>query len=129
MFRLGTLFVSIILFFQSINIHVVDVIRLGDLMEHANFHAQEYGDDWFAFFVKHYGEEKEEHEQKANHQEHKKLPFSEQICSGITVFVILPNEPEAVNFELEENFSRDFFYSDLYRFVTVEDFFQPPQYS
>ena len=46
---------SLLVFFQSVGIGISDVFMLTDLVEHAKFHSEEYGDDFFAFFDKHYG--------------------------------------------------------------------------
>lgn len=129
MFRIVSPIIALFLFFQSINVQVVDIVRLGDLVEHANFHAQEYGDDWISFFVKHYGADKEEHEQKSNHKEHEKLPFSEHISSITSAFIQIPFESSAIHFTFEKDLNKTFFYSDLYRYISSVDFFQPPQFS
>ena len=69
--------------FQSLNIDMDDVIQLDELIEHSQFHKAEYGDNFFVFVSKHYGELKAEHDQK--HQEeqedHEGLPFSHHSCS------------------------------------------------
>ncbi len=66
-------------------------MQLDELIEHAQFHKQEYGDTFFVFPSKHYGELKAEHSK--NHQEeqkdHEQLPFQ---CHGhiITIIAFLP---------------------------------------
>ncbi len=69
--------ISTILLVQSMNFHLSDIAKLGDLVEHAQFHQKEYGDDMFAFFAKHYGELKAEHEKQNpyEHKDHENLPF------------------------------------------------------
>ena len=67
MTKIGSIAISLLILFQSFNIHLDDVIELDELIEHAQFHSAEYGDNFFVFISKHYGELKAEHNQQ--HQE------------------------------------------------------------
>jgi hypothetical protein len=66
-----------------------DLVQIDELIEHASFHQQEYGDNFFVFLSKHYGELKAEHEK--NHQEevpdHEQLPFQYSAHTGVVMAV------------------------------------------
>ena len=47
---------------QSFNIHIPEVLKLKNLVEHLEFHKSVYGDDIFSFVAKHYGNQKLKHE-------------------------------------------------------------------
>lgn len=64
---------------QSAHITPADLTGLDELMEHASYHQQQFGDNFVTFLSKHYGDQKEDHSQK--HQEekpqHEQLPFQQ----------------------------------------------------
>ena len=77
MIRLGAIFLASLMLVQSFGIAFADLVQLDELMEHARFHKEQYGDDFISFFAKHYGEQKEEHHNKHQEEqsEHDQLPF------------------------------------------------------
>lgn len=121
---------ALFLFMQSINLHLNDFLRIGDLIEHANYHADELGDDWFSFFQKHYGEDSQEHIQNHHKKEHQKLPKHDHICSSSVPAFVLTTK---VNFSLKADYfptkKTIFFYQDLYSCIQSVDIFQPPKYA
>ena len=123
---------SLTVFFQSVGMEVSDILMLSDLVEHAKFHSDEYGDDLFTFFEKHYGELKAEHQ--ATHQEekpqHDKLPFQHHNCNHTLSEVILlgyefPLKKPDVSFTPNHLF----YYENLYLFNQGTVIFQPPKLS
>ena len=105
-------------------------MQFDELIEHARFHKQEYGDTFFVFLSKHYGELKAEHSK--NHQEeqkdHEQLPFQ---CQGhiVVANAFIPaqsdffsNDLEILN-AIEFNFHYFNFYSSLYE----RELLQPPK--
>jgi hypothetical protein len=113
---------------QSIDLHLSSFLRLGDLIEHANYHSDELGDDWWSFFQKHYGEDSQEHIQGQHEEKHQKLPKHDHICSSSMAVFVLTNK---VNFSLKTDFSPKntavFFYQNLYSSIQEVDIFQPPK--
>ena len=71
--RLTSILLSGLLLFQSLHLGIPDLAQLDELLEHAQYHHQQYGDSFLTFLTKHYGEQKPEHQQE--HQEHEQLPF------------------------------------------------------
>ena len=109
---------------------MADIFMLNDLVEHAQFHSEEYGDNFFTFFEKHYGDLKAEH-QKTNQEEqskHDKLPFQHNSCNHLMAEVIVigyefPLEKSVVTYSSKSHF----FYQDLYSFHKRASIFQPPR--
>lgn len=124
-----SVFLSILIGLQSLNISVADILSLDDLIDHAVLHKKEFGDSFFQFIVKHYGDERLAHEQQSNHQNsHEKLPFQNNITLSI-VFTILPTNDLVLldKNQSQEQSSPSFFYispsGDLY----ISGIFQPPR--
>ena len=101
-----------------------------DLVEHAKYHSEEFGDDFFTFFEKHYGDLKAEHQK--NHQEeksqHEKLPFQHNNCNHLVAEVVIPNyqlplEKKVVSYTATPHF----YYQDLYSYLERVSIFQPPK--
>jgi hypothetical protein len=128
--KLIAIALSVLLLIQSFNIGTDDLLQFDELIEHARFHKQEYGDTFFVFLSKHYGELKAEHSK--NHQEeqkdHEQLPFQ---CQGhiVVANAFIPtqsdffsNDLEILN-AIEFNFHYFNFYSSLYE----RELLQPPK--
>jgi len=125
-----TILLSLVVSFQSVGIGISDLLMLTDLVEHAKFHAEEHGDDFFTFFDKHYGSLKAEH-QKVNKEEeaqHEKLPFQHQNCnhnlSEVVVVVYEFSLNKTEGFAIEK---LNFHYQNLYTFLERASIFQPPK--
>jgi len=50
MLKINSIAIALLILIQSFNIHLSDIVELDELIEHAQFHAKEYGDD-FAFVL------------------------------------------------------------------------------
>ena len=129
--KLIAFIISSILLVQSMNFHFSDIARIGDLIEHAQFHQDEYGDDLFAFFAKHYGELKAEHEKQNpyEHQDHEKLPFhcdhhTSNHIQLIFSFVDKALIPTPKFFVFRESTS---FYVSIYNSPDLNTILQPPR--
>lgn len=83
MSKLVAISFSLLMLFQSISIDMDDLIQLDELVEHSQFHKEQYGDNFFVFVSKHYGELKAEHNQKHQDEQddHDELPFSHHSCT------------------------------------------------
>lgn len=122
--------ISLIVSIQSIGMDISDIFMLKDLVEHAKFHSKEYGDDFFTFFEKHYGELKTEH-QNTHHEEksqHDKLPFQHNNCNHSLSEVVVSGYAfplkKSVTFYTNEH---HFHYKNLYLFLEIAPIFQPPR--
>lgn len=123
---------SLLVFFQSVGIGVSDLFMLSELIEHAKYHSEEYGDDFFTFFEKHYGDLKLEH-QKTNTEEraqHEKLPFQHNNVNHLLSEVVVPFYQLSLKKSVSLYDSKKlFYYKDLYSFLQKGSIFQPPQFA
>jgi hypothetical protein len=128
--KLFAISLSALLLIQSFNIGTDDIMQLDELIEHAQFHEQEYGDDFFVFISKHYGELKAEHSK--NHQEeqneHEQLPFQ---CQGhaATVIAFLSENQNSYSNDIEilDTTESNFHYLNLYSSLHDKELLQPPK--
>ncbi len=130
MTKLFSIATSFLILFQSFNIPIDDLVELDELIEHAQFHAEEHGDNFFVFISKHYGELKAEHNQQ--HQEekeqHEQLPFQHQSQSP-SLYALVLNSPIEASAILEDGVysSANYFYQASYHSRAQEGLFQPPR--
>ena len=132
MLKFTSIAVSLLILVQSFNIHFSDIIELDELIEHAQFHADEYGDNFVVFISKHYGELKAEHSQRHQEEkeEHEQLPFQHQ-CSttSLSVFVIsqLTDYPSEIDLAIDHD--SNYFYQASYHYLAQDGLFQPPRHA
>lgn len=129
---LFTILLSLLVFFQSVGINISDIFMVIDLVEHAKFHAEEHGDDFFTFFEKHYGTLKAEHQKE--HQEersqHENLPFQHSNITPPLSEVDLADTGISLKRTLfSSTATHQFYYKDLYSFLERESIFQPPKFA
>jgi len=126
--------ISIFLFagftMQVFNIHVNDIKEIGHILEHSQYHSDEYGDSFFDFISKHYGELADEHEKHhhSNEEGHQHNPFSHVDCnSSISVYILDKNviEINKTPFKLDKSHAN--FYQDLHSNFEKQAVFQPPK--
>lgn len=130
MSKLIAISLSVSLIIQSFNIGAGDILQLDELMEHAQFHKQEYGDNFFVFLSKHYGELKAEHSK--NHQEeqkdHEQLPFQCQAHVSSVIAFIYPQSAFFSNdLEVLNTTNSNFHYLNFYSSLHEEELLQPPK--
>lgn len=121
---------SFLVFFQSVGFSISDIFLLNDLVKHAEYHSEEYGDDFFTFFEKHYGDLKAEHENSHQGEKspHEKLPFQHNSCNHLVAEVIFVGYEFALEKSVVSYASTPhFYYQDLYSFLERASIFQPPK--
>jgi hypothetical protein len=128
--KLFAISLSALLLIQSFNIGTDDIMQLDELIEHAQFHEQEYGDDFFVFISKHYGELKAEHSK--NHQEeqndHEQLPFQCQGHAATVIAFISENQHSySDDIEILDTTESNFQYLNLYHSLLDKELLQPPK--
>ena len=64
---------------QSLRISFSDLVQVDDLLEHASYHKEQFGDNFLTFLSKHYGSLKEDHNKKHSEEkpQHEQLPFQQ----------------------------------------------------
>ncbi len=130
MAKLLSILLSGLILIQSSDIDFSDIAKMGELMEHAHFHTDKYGDNNFVFHSKHYGELKEQHNKE--HQEekidHEKLPFQHQCnCTSVVAIVINSTHSELNSPQTWESWAADFYYEAPTSSLHTEGPFHPPQ--
>lgn len=121
---------SLLVFFQSAGLGMNDLFLLGRLVEHAEYHSENYGDDFFTFLEKHYGDLKAEHQKnhKEEQQEHEELPFQHLSCHHLLPDVVLmPFDFDLKRAEVAIQDPHRFFYQNLYSSLEKISVFQPPR--
>ncbi|SRX72937.1 hypothetical protein [Aequorivita antarctica] len=122
---------SFLVFFQSVGLGMTDIFLFGRFVEHAEYHSENYGDDFFTFFEKHYGSLKTEHQKnhKEEDQEHEELPFQHISCHHVlTDVVLVPFEIPILKAEINTQKSHTFRYQNLYSSLEKFSIFQPPKF-
>lgn len=122
-----SLSLSILLLLQTVNFGATEVLRMGDLIEHAQLHSQEYGDSFLSFLNKHYGSLKSDH--LASHEGHEKLPFNNdsRTKSTLSVFIFNPRQILKIPVPPTTPRSTEFTYKNSYSSRIDQEIFQPPK--
>lgn len=129
MHKLVAITYSFLILIQSFNFSFEDFSKLSVLLEHAQFHQENYGDSFLDFISEHYGESKFAHGN--NHEEHEDLPFKQhhQTCSHNNASFTLP----ILNFNLEYlpfiEIPCNFFYKESKSLFEKPSVFQPPKFA
>lgn len=124
-----SIFISFLMLFQSLNINWDEYARIDELIEHAFYHAEEYGDDIFVFVSKHYGELKQDHNRNNDEEkrDHEQLPFNHQ-CSANYVSVFILDAALVPVLRIDELNSRsNFLYQEINSSFEKSNVFQPPK--
>ncbi|MEN8124875.1 MAG: hypothetical protein ABFR32_07045 [Bacteroidota bacterium] len=130
MTKIISITISLLILIQSININLHDFIQFDELIEHAKFHQNKYGDNFIEFFSKHYGDQINSH--SGNHQdeknEHEQLPFHKDCDSHISTTFVISN----IKFTIKETkqvkyLSSNFFYLESFSSFEQVKVFQPPK--
>ena len=118
---------------QSFGVHYDDIVQLDELIEHAQFHSEQYGDNVIVFLSKHYGELKADHQR--DHQEekkdHEKLPFNHSGASHISVADVFINsyKSELNVLEFSDYTASNFYYQAPSSSLHSQGILQPPRIS
>ena len=124
-----SIFISFLILFQSLNINLDEYTQIDEFIEHAFYHAEEYGDDLFVFISKHYGELKEDHNKNNDEEkrDHEQLPFNHQCSPNFISVFILEVAPLPVLGIDEINSQSNFLYKEINSFFEKSNVFQPPK--
>ena len=117
---------------QSFGVHYDDIIQLDELVEHAEFHSEQYGDDIVVFLSKHYGELKADHQR--DHQEekkdHEKLPFNHSAPHTCVADIFISTYKSELNeIEFLDFTSSNFYYQAPTSSLHSQGILQPPRIS
>ncbi len=132
MSKLFAIVLSTLILMQSLRADYDDIVQFDELIEHAQFHKAEHGDNFFVFISKHYGELKEDHSK--NHQEeekeHDQLPFQcHDHIMAIAVFVIQKPFSKIEVLELPLFKKNRFHYQSSLSTLHKKGLLQPPKFA
>lgn len=131
MTKIVSIVISFLVLIQSFQFAISELMEIDELMEHAEFHANEYGDSFLVFLSKHYGELKAEHD-KTNLQdkkEHEELPFQHGSHAPLlSVFVMADTVfYSTTSLTLQVYKQSNYHYQDSLSTLKKEALFQPPK--
>ncbi|AIZ42617.1 hypothetical protein M666_14130 [Cellulophaga baltica 18] len=132
MLKLVSISFSFLIFMQSLGICFTDLVKLNQLIEHASFHSEQYGDDVFTFVAKHYGESKAEHqkEHQEEKEDHEKLPFQNHShISTVSAMVSPVYKADFNKIEFVQHTISNFHYQEPSSALHSLGLFQPPRIS
>jgi len=130
MAKIFSIALSFLILFQSFSLDLSDLAHIDELLEHAEFHSEKYGDNFLVFISKHYGELQEEHSQNNQEEkkEHEELPFTHHCCSHLfTAYVINKIQIPILKKGPVADYTSNFYYLDNYASYEKFDIFQPPK--
>lgn len=108
MIKLCAIQIAFLILIQGVNFNFGDLVQIDELIEHARFHKEEYGDNFLVFLSKHYGELQGEHNQ--NHQEeapdHEQLPLNHQLSP------LLVLSPFIIDHQIHNDLTMDYTIQD-----------------
>ena len=125
------IFLSLLVLIQSAGIGVTDILLFGRLVNHAEYHSENYGDDLFTFFEKHYGDLRADHQKNHNEdeQEHQRLPFQHISHNHLlTEMILFSNEISITRPVIPIHAPTNFHYQNLYSSLEKSSIFQPPKF-
>lgn len=121
---------SLLVLFQSAGLCISDFFLLKDLVEHVEFHSEQYGDSFFTFLDKHYGSLKSEHKDQDTQDKHERLPFQHSnnhqvLIEGIVFSQDIYLDKSALFLKVKQALS----YENNYYFLKSCSIFQPPKHA
>ncbi|MGM0933922.1 MAG: hypothetical protein ACQEWD_10795 [Bacteroidota bacterium] len=127
--RFTVIYLSLTLLLQGFNPGLKDLVRVGDMLEHLEYHSKNYGDGFTEFFSKHYGNAKEAHQDNNDdHPEHDNLPFNQQnSIQTALVFFIPQHKLSLVKLSPVQENSLNYMYKEGHSTLRIHEIFQPPR--
>jgi hypothetical protein len=133
MARLISILLSSLLLLQSLHLSAEDLVQLDELLEHATYHREAFGDSFLTFLDKHYGSQKADHDknQQEEKHDHEQLPFQQlpnQLLSHTLFFMgqrFVWDSPQ----ERKESQSHQYHYLLQSSGIFSGGVFQPPRLS
>lgn len=112
---------------QTISLDLRELVKIQDLIEHANYHNERYGDDFFTFLSKHYGDLKKAHQENRQNErkDHDQLPFHQLDHVQLSLFDIEKDSGTHDEFEYQVN--HRFYYRNDYHHLFSKELLQPPR--
>lgn len=125
MSKIAAILYSSLILIQSFNIGFEDVSKFKVLLEHAEYHQENYDHSFFEFLTEHYGNPKIAYGN--SHEEHDDLPFKTSVHTNASfTFNTLTFDIELQTFT---EFPFNFLYKEFFSSFERPSIFQPPKFS
>jgi hypothetical protein len=128
MSKLIVILYSFLILVQSFSINIEDISKFNALLDHASYHKEMYGDNFFEFLSEHYGEQMASHENK--HKGHENLPFKDKHHTFThinTAFTLISKTTYSFIHQSFMRVSINFFYKEPFSLFEKPSVFQPPK--
>ena len=127
--QITVIYLTLTFLLQGFNPGLKDLVRMGDMLQHLEYHSQNCGDSFTEFFSKHYGAVKEAHqENKDDHPTHDNLPFNHHnSVHSALVFFIPQYKISLVKLPPKKTHTLNFIYKESHSILSKHDIFQPPR--
>ena len=114
-----------LMLFQVFQLDLSQFAKVKNLVEHYQFHQEEFGDNFWSFVDLHYGKHQNEHEDK--HSDHEHLPVNDchHFCHH-SVY-LSSNTYEIPDLILKISSEVNTSHSDSFSFLAISEVFQPPK--
>jgi len=125
-----SILIAVLFLLQSSQICFEDFQRVDALLQDVSFHQTKYGDNFFVFLSKHYGELKESHKKQhqEEEQEHQHPPLSGDChTQGQPVVIWQVQIPFLPVIYHQIEVTQNFYYHDLHSTFEKPSVFQPPK--
>ena len=125
--------IAMLILVQGVSLNFTDLAQLDELIEHAQFHKEEYGDNFLVFLSKHYGELQNEHSEQ--HQEedpnHNQLPLNHQLSSLPVLSPFIIDHQNYADLSLDPAFNnvQGFYYHFSKSTLHTLGIFEPPRHA
>jgi hypothetical protein len=132
MHKIIAVLISSTILLNSFQIGIAGLSQAGELLEHMQYHSDNYGDNFSAFLSKHYGKLKDDHNKnhKEERQKHKQLPFHQEISQQIFSVFLMPKQERPVLEKSQIKYrSACFFYKESSSHYNPEKLLHPPRFS
>ncbi|MBT8236216.1 MAG: hypothetical protein KJO04_08485 [Bacteroidia bacterium] len=123
--------IAMLILVQGVSFNFGDLVQFDELIEHAKFHKETYGDNFLVFLSKHYGELQSEHSEKHQEEEseHQQLPLNHNSCSHALISPFILNHQLLSDLALDftpEN-KNNFYYAFSKSSLFTMGVFEPPR--
>lgn len=99
--------------------------KFKNLVEHYQFHQEEFGDDFWSFVDLHYGKQQNQHE--SEHDDHEHLPVNDCHHFCHHSIYLSSNTYEIPILSANISSEVDINHSDNFSFLAISEVFQPPK--
>lgn len=125
--------IAMLILVQGVSLNFTDLGQLDELIEHAQFHKEEYGDNFLVFLSKHYGELQSEHNEKHQEEEpeHQQLPLNHQLSPLLVLSPFIINHQNHADLSLDYSMNevQGFYYHFSKSTLHSLGIFEPPRHA